>query len=225
MWSFFTWVWDTFLLKKIYKKIGNYRGSYKKENGAIKVQWCRTCWWTRAAVPVTGGPFFSGLPPGRGSYVPGGNRNGCHRGGNRTCLQAWLTISGEHGAALTPPPRVTSVSSGREGAEPKSCGWAGQGVRPQRAFYGVSTSQTARLDELVSGKNDSRCRVVANDASWSARYVKRGLRYWKHVEMARKEEDGVQLRTWKVRCLISGLIYGFYIGGHLIDVKYYALNR
>lgn len=114
-------------------KIENYHGSNKK-NGTIKVQWCRTCWWTRAAVPVTGGPFFSGQPPRRGSYVPGGNRKGCHRGGNRTCLQAWVTISGEHRVALTPPPEVTSVSSGREEAGLQSCGRAGQDIQQSVAF-------------------------------------------------------------------------------------------
>lgn len=53
--------------------------------------------------------------------------------------------------------------------------------------YGVSTSQTSRLDELVSGKNYSRCRVITKDVSWSACCVKRGLYYLKHVEMASKE--------------------------------------
>lgn len=134
--------------KKRFIKIENYHGSYK--NGTIKVQWCRTCWWTRAAVPVTGGPFFSGLPPGRGSYVPGGNRNGCHRGGNRTSLQAWLTISGEHGAALTPPPEVTSVSLWGGGATVIRLGRTGRTAAP--CVYGVSTSQTSRVDELVSVK-------------------------------------------------------------------------
>lgn len=143
--------------KKRFIKIENYHGSHK--NGTIKVQWCRACWWTRAAVPVTGGPFFSGLPPGRGSYVPGGNRNGCHRGGNRTCLQAWLTISGEHGAALTPPPEVTSVSSWGGGATVIRMGGTGR-TAAAPCVFGFSTPQTSRGWWIIQWQNYSRCRAV-----------------------------------------------------------------